>query len=64
MVTQQTTMQIYQGLVLECQHCYAICRYQEAAVRRNCPHCGLPIANWDALSSPSSPPATEEAPSS
>ena len=48
-MAQQTTMAIYQDVVLECQHCYVICRYSEAAVRRNCPACGLAIANWDEL---------------
>ena len=46
---QQTTMAIYQDIVLECQHCYIICRYTEAVARRNCPACGLPITNWDEL---------------
>jgi hypothetical protein len=45
----QTTMTLYQGVVLECQHCYMICRYTDAAVRRNCPACGRAIANWAAL---------------
>jgi hypothetical protein len=45
----QSTMHIYQGIALECQHCYMICRYTDAAVRRNCPACGLAIANWPAL---------------
>lgn len=48
-MAQQTTMAIYQDVVLECQHCYVICRYSEAAVRHNCPACGLVIANWDEL---------------
>jgi hypothetical protein len=42
-------MTIYQGIVLECQHCYMICRYTEAMARHNCPACGLTIANWDEL---------------
>ena len=45
----QTTMRICQDLILECQHCYMICRYTDAAVRRNCPACGLAIANWETL---------------
>lgn len=45
----QTTMAIYQGIVLECQHCYAICRFTDAAVRRNCPACGQDITNWEEL---------------
>jgi predicted RNA-binding Zn-ribbon protein involved in translation (DUF1610 family) len=45
----QTIMAIYQDVVLECQHCYVICRYAEAAARHNCPACGLAIANWDEL---------------
>ncbi len=45
----QTTMRIYPDVVLECQHCYHICRYTEAAVRRNCPACGRSIANWETL---------------
>jgi hypothetical protein len=49
-MAQQTTMAIYQGMVLECQHCYAICRYTDAAVRRNCPACGRAVANWKMLS--------------
>jgi predicted RNA-binding Zn-ribbon protein involved in translation (DUF1610 family) len=48
-MAQQTTMTIYQDIVLECQHCYVICRYMEAAVRRNCPACGRAIANWAEL---------------
>jgi predicted RNA-binding Zn-ribbon protein involved in translation (DUF1610 family) len=46
---QQTTMTLYQDVVLECQHCYMICRYTDAAVRRNCPACGRAIANWAKL---------------
>jgi hypothetical protein len=46
---QQITMTLYQDIVLECQHCYMICRYTEAVARRNCPACGLTIANWDDL---------------
>lgn len=45
----QITMAFYTGIVLECQHCYRICRWDEAAVRRNCPSCGLHIGNWQAL---------------
>lgn len=48
-MTPKTTMHICQDIVLECQHCYVICRYSEAAVRRNCPACGRNIGNWDAL---------------
>jgi hypothetical protein len=48
-MAQQTTMTIYQDVVLECQHCYTICRYTDAVVRRHCPACGLAIANWEAL---------------
>jgi hypothetical protein len=43
------TMALYTGIVLECQHCYRICRWSEATVRRNCPSCGLEIGNWQAL---------------
>jgi hypothetical protein len=43
------TMMLYTGIVLECQHCYRICRWVDAAVRRNCPSCGLNIGNWQAL---------------
>ena len=46
---QQTTMTLYQDVVLECQHCYMICRYSDAAVRRNCPACGRAITNWAEL---------------
>ena len=46
---QQTTMTLYRDVVLECQHCYVICRYTDAAVRRNCPACGRAIANWAEL---------------
>jgi predicted RNA-binding Zn-ribbon protein involved in translation (DUF1610 family) len=46
---QQTTMAIYQDIVLECQHCYIICRYTETVARRNCPACGLTITNWAEL---------------
>jgi hypothetical protein len=49
-MAQQTTMTIYRDVVLECQHCYSICRYSDAAVRRNCPACGLTIGNWPELS--------------
>ena len=45
----QITMAFYTGIVLECLHCYRICRWQDAATRRNCPNCGLPIGNWQAL---------------
>ncbi|PON17737.1 hypothetical protein C2W62_11665 [Candidatus Entotheonella serta] len=45
----QITMALYTGIVLECQHCYRICRLDDAAVRRNCPSCGLAIGNWQAL---------------
>lgn len=48
-MAQQTKMIIHQGVVLECQHCYVICRYTEAAVRHNCPACGRAIANWNEL---------------
>jgi hypothetical protein len=48
-MSHQTTMTIYQDVVLECQHCYMICRYADAAVRRNCPACGRAIANWGEL---------------
>jgi len=43
------TMTLYTGIVLECEHCYRICRWSEAMVRRNCPSCGLEIGNWQAL---------------
>jgi len=43
------TMAFYTGIVLECQHCYRLCRWTDAAARRNCPHCGLDISNWQAL---------------
>ncbi len=46
----QTTMTLYQGVVLECQRCYAICRFPDAATRCHCPFCGLDIANWEELS--------------
>ncbi len=45
----QTTMVLYTGIVLECQRCYHICRWGDAATRRHCPHCGLDIDNWQAL---------------
>ena len=48
-MTPQTVMHVYRGVVLECQSCYRVCRYHEAAVRRNCPDCGLPIAHWQEL---------------
>lgn len=46
---QQTRMTIYQDVVLECQHCYMICRYTDADGRRSCPSCGRTIANWAAI---------------
>ncbi len=48
-MAQQTTMTIYQDIVLECQHCYMICRSSEAEVRHSCPSCGRAIANWEAV---------------
>ena len=45
----QITMAFYTGIVLECRHCYRVCRWSDAATRRNCPHCGLTIGNWRAL---------------
>lgn len=48
-MAQQTTMTICQDVVLECQHCYRICRYREAAGRQNCPSCGRTIDNWKDL---------------
>lgn len=48
-MTPQTVMQVYRGVVLECQVCYQVCRYHEAAIRRNCPNCGRPIGNWQEL---------------
>jgi predicted RNA-binding Zn-ribbon protein involved in translation (DUF1610 family) len=48
-MTQPTTMTVYRDVVLECQRCFTICRYAEAAVRHNCPACGRAIANWDEL---------------
>ncbi|GIX47974.1 MAG: hypothetical protein KatS3mg131_2185 [Candidatus Tectimicrobiota bacterium] len=64
-MTPQTTMQRYQGVVLECQHCYALCRYRDAAVRRTCPGCGHTIANWEELTAALCREApSEEAPSS
>ena len=48
-MSPHTTMIIYQDVVLECQHCYRICRLVDASVRRSCPSCGLDIANWDDL---------------
>lgn len=48
-MAQQTTMVICQDTVLECQHCYVICRYAEASVRQNCPACGRTITNWKEL---------------
>ena len=46
---QQTSMTIYQGVALECQHCYMICRYSDANVRHSCPSCGRSIENWTAV---------------
>ena len=46
---QQTSMTIYQGVALECQHCYTICRYSDANVRHSCPSCGRSIENWTAV---------------
>ena len=46
---QQTSMTIYQGVALECQHCYMICRYRDANVRHSCPSCGRNIENWAAV---------------
>lgn len=46
---QQTSMTIYQGVTLECQHCYMICRYSDATVRQSCPSCGRSIENWAAI---------------
>lgn len=48
-MSQQTTMALCQDIVLECQHCYTVCRYTEASKRRKCPSCGLAIVNWEAL---------------
>ncbi len=45
----QTTMAFYTGIVLECQRCYQVCRWEDATVRRNCPHCGLDIGNWQTV---------------
>ena len=45
----QTTMTVYPAIVLECQNCRMICRLTDTAARRNCPSCGLDIANWDEL---------------
>ncbi len=45
----QTTMTMYRDIVLECQHCYMICRFADAAMRRKCPSCGRDIAAWEAL---------------
>jgi hypothetical protein len=64
---QQTTMMLYEDVVLECQHCYMICRYVDAAVRRSCPACGRTIANWAELAArreATSPPSPEQAPAS
>jgi predicted RNA-binding Zn-ribbon protein involved in translation (DUF1610 family) len=66
-VPQQTTMTFYQDVVLECQHCYMICRYVDAAVRHNCPACGRAIANWTELAAMREgkcPPSPEGAPAS
>jgi predicted RNA-binding Zn-ribbon protein involved in translation (DUF1610 family) len=46
---QQTSMIIYRDVVLECQHCYMICRYRDAEVRHSCPSCGRNISNWSAI---------------
>lgn len=46
---QQTRMTIYRDVVLECQHCYMICRYTDANARQSCPSCGRNISNWAAL---------------
>lgn len=46
---QQTSMTIYREVVLECQHCYMICRYSDAEVRQSCPSCGRNISNWAAM---------------
>ena len=46
---QQTSVMIYRDVVLECQHCYMICRYSDAEVRQSCPSCGRDIANWAAI---------------
>jgi hypothetical protein len=46
----QITMALYTGVVLECQNCYQICRWADAAARQNCPSCGLDIGNWQTLS--------------
>jgi predicted nucleic acid-binding Zn-ribbon protein len=46
---QQTSMTIYRDVVLECQHCYMICRYSDAEVRQSCPSCGRNISNWTAI---------------
>ncbi|ETX02325.1 MAG: hypothetical protein ETSY1_04085 [Candidatus Entotheonella factor] len=45
----QITMALYTGIVLECQHCYHICRLADAEKRYNCPSCGLDIGNWQTL---------------
>ena len=44
-----TEMHVYADIVLECQRCYGLCRFSEAAKRRSCPSCGLDIVNWDDL---------------
>lgn len=46
---QQTSMSVYQGVALECQHCYMICRYSDATVRHSCPSCGRSIENWTSI---------------
>ena len=64
---QLTTMTLYQDVVLECQHCYMICRYLDAAVRRHCPACGRTIANWAELAAMREgkcPPSQEGVPAS
>jgi hypothetical protein len=48
-MTPQAVMHVYQGVVLECQYCYRVCRYSEAAARSSCPDCGLTIVNWQEL---------------
>ncbi len=45
----QTMMTLYPKIVLECQNCHMICRLTDTTARRNCPSCGLDVANWDDL---------------
>ena len=45
----ETVMTVYQGVVLECQNCYTVCRFADTTARRHCPSCGLDIQNWDEL---------------